>query len=287
MKWHLTFLVTSLLHSIAWADAYDRRSDIYDFLVQDVCTHGSPGGSVDQSKLPHECATRRNMRPGDDFYYRTHGLVDNSSKKFRLGKFAWSSYPVVENGVRRILLLKDNGMVDGNANDLKFGKLDGGDGMSIRWLETSADGAAGMLFSVSPGGGAIGIEKGLCSRLDKSDVRRYVRNWVTAPKNVDGMKFDRVWGHSQQIGGVLTMNPQLFPDSPNVELPDQNDCGKLNFNHVFALAVRTKNFKYRNNASMESIIHQKFSVGSSLAKGPTKAKAFERIYLTRQYGVTR
>lgn len=286
-KIFFSLLTTSLLTGQGHAAGYDTRGDIYDFLVQDVCAVGSAGGPVDQSRLPHQCQIRRNMRPDDPFYYRTIGLVNSPSRKFAQGKFAWSSYPVVENGVRRIMLMKDNGTLDGGTDDVKFGQLDEGDGISIRWMETSARGAAGMYFSVSPGGGAVGIEADSCQAFGKNDPRRYIRNWTTAPKDVDGMGWNRIWGHSQRIDSVESNNPLLFPHKPKITLPGDGDCAKSNFNHVFALATRARSFRYVNGAGLESIIHQKFSVGDSLSLGPTKARAFERIYLTRQYGVTR
>jgi hypothetical protein len=277
----------TLVFNIAHADSYDSRDDIYDFLVSDVCTTGGAGGAVNPNLLPHQCAkpNRRNIRPDEFLYYRTIAYPDTADAQYAYGKHAWSSYPVVQNGVRRIVLLKDNGSVSPTGSYPTFGVVEGSDGVSFRWMDTASTGNAFMLFTVSPGGGATGVSPQTCSAYDKYDYRRYSAYWVTAPKNANGMALNTMWGHSQQISSIDSNNPTTGHASD--VLPSAAQCSSLSYNYVFASAVRTANYRFTNGAYLETIVHQKNSIGNSLNLGPTTSKGMERIYLTREYGVTR
>jgi hypothetical protein len=59
------------------------------------------------------------------------------------------------------------------------------------------------------------------------------------------------------------------------------DCDKISWARVLDTAARTS-FEFTGNMKLETIVHNKFSGPS-----PHEAKAFERIYFTREYGITR
>lgn len=280
-----SFAALTLAFNFALADVYDSRDDIYDFLVSDVCTVGGPGGAANQNLLPHQCAkpNRRNIRPGEYLYYRTIAFPDSNGAQYNLGKHAWSSYPVVSNGTRRIVLLKDNGSI--NASNEVFGQVEGSDGVSFRWMDTASTGNAFMLFTVSPGGGATGVSPQTCSAYGMYDYRRYSAYWVTAPKDANGMALNTMWGHSQKIKSIDSNAPSTGNASD--ALPTAAQCSSLSYNFVFASAVRTPNYTFTNGAQLETIVHQKNSPGNSLNMGPTNSQGMERIYLTREYGITR
>jgi len=279
---YLLFIIL-FIPTISIADSFDYRSDIYDFFVQDVCLIGD---DVDTATLPHNCANRRNMRTTDNFYYRTHARYDDSRVQFEYGNDAWSSYPVIENGVRRIVLLKDNGKVQSSGDS--FGIFDNNDGVSIRWMGSSTNSYGFLLFTASPNGAGFGMTSHHCSKAPDK-IARYYDNWIHGPKDPTKLELDKPWGVSTLVRQINSVNPDNCNDNTcdkRESIPET--CGATKYyKNAFHFAVRTKNFRFTNNRKMETIVHQKFSIGSSSNKGPTIAKTFERIYLTREYGVTR
>ncbi len=280
------FFVLSCVFFSSWslADAFDQRADIYDFFVQDLCL--GKDGYVDRSRLPHECEERRNMRPGDRFYYRTHARYDDPREQFRYGNDAWSSYPVVEAVVRRILLMKDNGKIKSNGD--AFGVFDDNDGVSLRWMASVDNGYGFLLFTASPKQAGFGMTYKNCNRYIKSESR-YYDNWIHGPKNIDLLSLDVPWGKTTRVRLVSSINPETcvgFICTKREVIPKR--CGEEKFfKYAFHFSVRTNGFLFTNNKRMETIVNQKFSPGNSFNKGPTSSKTFERIYLTREYGVTR
>jgi hypothetical protein len=257
---------------------FTQRADVYDYLVMDVCTTGGPDGAIDRTLLPHRCRASGNwrnltpavtsgtrlVRKGDDLYYRNHNTFRNSNPAFAYGHSAWSNYPIVHDGVRRVVLVKDHGRVPAGVDT--FGQLAAGerDGMSLRWMGATN---AFMLLTVSPGQYGYSVNKETCA----SGPPRSFQNYWHMPKDIASRAPGAVWA------GVG--NSTLFAQRHPKKLPS---CSAMSFAAVYNTAVRLNAFAFTGGMSMRTIVHQKFS-GSN----PHSADAFERIYFTREYGITR
>lgn len=126
-----------------------------------------------------------------------------------------------------------------------------------------------LQFTASIAGYGYGLSKRHCN---KEGYLRFADYWLTAPKSMDDLPERQIWAEHRFI-------------APIVNTGVNSGCDYA-YNHVVSLAVRDQ-FKFVNGATLETVVHQKFTPGDSTAVEPTRSKAFERIYFTREYGVTR
>lgn len=256
---------------------YDRKHHAYDFMVQDVCLKSN--GAIEYDKVPGDVGCekdkRRNMRASDPITYRLHNRYPNPANQCRLrdGTLSVSNYPVIHNGQRRIVLFKDQGRKS-NCSDYNghsvFYQFDSKDYSSLRWYDADY-----MFLPVTESGGGLsfGMSKDYCDEYGSQHRRRFFGQWIHMPTRLP---------RTGTVGGIVNRSKMVMDGNPNTPCPSSNG-----YSYVFSMWERM-NFKFHNNQSYDTIVHQKFSNGSKdlrLAQGA--AKNFERIYLTDEFGVTR
>ncbi len=172
----LVLLCLSPAAAFAAAPPEEPTSEIYDYLVQNVCVDDQ-GKALRISPLDDKCARQRNLRLGEGLPYHKHDWAGVKAKgeAADLGHQRDDTVPVFYPGVGYFVL----GTLDFGDGQRKFGVYDGdkGDGLSL--ISIQGDYAGSVMTFDHHAGVQLFTNPDHCR--GKVDIDSLIGGWVYAP----------------------------------------------------------------------------------------------------------
>jgi hypothetical protein len=237
---------------------------ISDFMTMDVCLRAD--GSVAAGVIPGspECKSRRDIRPGEQPPYTLQNF-SGPRAPCKGGSIIKVNIPVTKGQNTRITsstIRTSCGSAgpedteDTNSN-----------GVSIQWY----DGGYGFIMGSYSPVALSSFESNLCAQNSQSS-QRFFRGWVIAPAVVP----------SAGSTGFGVFPSKLYAGKPS-DVPGA--CSPRYNKGLTSWAV--KDFTYKSDRKLLSIISNHFSRSNDAGNGPGDAMQMEQTYWTREFGLSR
>lgn len=268
-------------------------SDLYDYLVMDTCLDKN---GVQVSPLDAECVKRRNLEVGESIYFTGSSPGAKSIYIYNFpiataGKDkAGNSYPLILHWIDH-----DNAGTFGTFEPNVGG---GSDNVGIVSMipKTEAEGGGYRAVDmVSTGGINVNFELGTNSTGSEKGVGRFNNSWVLG----ESFANDRTGLDNVPAVGVvhydlfqeklvsLKMPTLTGPKPPPLQADSMTG-------HYLSLRIRLDKFQFggataasaQPNQVLDTLIENKYADGISPGS-PGDAGSVERVYLTRELGITR
>lgn len=240
------------------------HSELYDYLVQDVCVDASDRIIAGD---PATCSRHRNLRLGEKSPFV---LTDWDTKALK-PYVAWSSFPVRGmDGRTRVLTYKD-ALPDGFTNNYSFSSGNRSDGFDLMDINYGSYASFIRTFDGGCLDQLISAREGAAYTL-RSPASR-AGGWVTFPLSSAPSSWPLV--------SAITNRTALRPISGGAGCSGGSSVGRTYWNRPRSLRFE------RNGASQGKSMMAIESAHFAGTDFSSQNNAMERFYFTREYGLTR
>jgi hypothetical protein len=242
-------------------------SDMYDFMVMDVCVDAGDKALPNVAPGSPQCTSHRNIRQSDRIPY--HLTSWNQDIKRCPGRFVVNdNIPLTHAGVTRIM--KTVRVAYSLCPDMKRDPIPAY--YSVRWFDDKYTFIMGA-WSRGKNGGTV--RGGITPECDANphSSRRYFHNW---------MLFGNTSGTLGQTGYTLLEKASHIHGLPSLSAP----CPDRYPARVLAVWSKGE-YRYRSGQTLETIVSHPYSQADESGTTPGKGRQMERTYWTREFGQTR